>query len=266
MVSIVPQKYFVDKIAGDLADVSVMVLPGASPATYEPKPKQMLALTKAQLYFSIGVPFETTWLPRFAAASPHMTVVDTIKRIQKRDMVGHDHGGELAHDGKQGHGIKDPHVWLAPSLVRLQADSIRDALIAYDPKHALIYRHNHDAFVQEIHVLDKQLSDVFAKTDHALSFLVFHPSWGYFAESYGLTQHAIEVSGKSPSPKDLAKVIAEAREEHISVVFAQPEFSQKSADQVAKAIGGHVMRLSPLAYDWPKNLLAAAKAFQGSNE
>ncbi|MBW1797705.1 MAG: zinc ABC transporter substrate-binding protein, partial [Deltaproteobacteria bacterium] len=61
-VSIVPQKYFVEKIGGDLVKVSIMVKPGASPAIYEPKPGQMVALSRAKVYYAIGVPFEKAWL------------------------------------------------------------------------------------------------------------------------------------------------------------------------------------------------------------
>jgi len=83
VVSILPQKTFVKKIAGDLVDVTVMVAPGSSPATYEPKPSQMKKITKAQIYFSIGVPFEKAWLPRFKAQNPSIKLIDTAKGIKK---------------------------------------------------------------------------------------------------------------------------------------------------------------------------------------
>ena len=93
-VSIVPQKYFVERIGGESVKVSIMVQPGANSATYEPKPRQMVALSKAKAYFAIGVPFETVWLNRISAANSGMTVIHTEEGIEKRIMEDHLHGEE----------------------------------------------------------------------------------------------------------------------------------------------------------------------------
>jgi len=90
-VSILPQKYFVQKIGGDLVEVSVLVEPGASPETYEPKPKQMVTLAKAKIYFAIGVPFEKKWLPKIVSLNPNMLLVRTDTGIAKIPMTAHQH-------------------------------------------------------------------------------------------------------------------------------------------------------------------------------
>ena len=144
--SILPQKYFLQKVGGDLLDISVMVRPGASPATYEPKPQQMVALSKSRIYFAIGVPFERVWLRKFARVNPDMIVVHTEDGIEKMPMAGHLHEGEGAHDP----GIKDPHVWLSPPLVAIQARNILDALLQVDPARRQIYERNHKTFAQEL--------------------------------------------------------------------------------------------------------------------
>ena len=82
-VSIAPQRYFVEKIGGDLVKIHTMVSPGASPATYEPKPRQMAALAKAKVYFAIGVPFENRWLQKIVATNPLMEVIHTDHGIAK---------------------------------------------------------------------------------------------------------------------------------------------------------------------------------------
>lgn len=103
-VSILPQKYFVEQIAGDSVDVEVMVMPGASPATYEPRPRQMAMLAKADAYFAIGVPFERTWLPRIKATNPDLTVVHIDKSLRKLPMAANamevdaNPRGALLHD------------------------------------------------------------------------------------------------------------------------------------------------------------------------
>jgi len=273
-VSILPQKYFVEKIAGSHANVQVMVPPGASPATYEPKPQQMIGLAKTDIYFSIGVPFEAAWLSKFQASNPAMDLIKTDQFIRKIKMESHHHHDDdnkhlenhTHEDEGEDHAsdhdiIRDPHIWLSPKLVRLQSDSIRDGLIEHDPDNAQEYRQNHAALVREIHQTDLKLLEIFAQQTKPISFFIFHPSWGYFAKDYGLTQNALEIEGKSPTPKDLAQAIEIARKEHISVIFAQPEFSQKTAQTFANAIHGKVVRLSPLAYNWSDNLFQAAKAF-----
>ncbi len=94
-VSILPQKYFVERVGGDLVKVAVLVGPGQSPATYEPTPRQMAELSKAKLFFSVGVPFEGTLLPKIESTFKSLTVVDTRKGIKLRTMTEEDdHAGE----------------------------------------------------------------------------------------------------------------------------------------------------------------------------
>ena len=133
VASILPQKYFIQKIGGDRVSVSVMVLPGANPATYEPKPRQMVDLSNADIYFAIGVPFEKNWLSRFAEANPRMKIVETQSGINRIPMIaaGHRHHDENRHAPEETtHAPTDPHIWLSPPLVMLQAKNILDALIA----------------------------------------------------------------------------------------------------------------------------------------
>lgn len=259
-VSIVPQKYFVQQIGMDLVDVHVMVEPGASPATYEPKPKQMARLSKAVIYFSIGVPFENAWLDKIAAANPQMNVVHTDRGIQKFPMTAHDHHHERESGAS---GILDPHIWLSPVLVKIQAKSIRDALQAAIPAHRSELEANYRRFTSRIDQLDRRLRSML-KGKHGLQFMVFHPAWGYFARTYGLEQLPIEIEGKNPKPAELQALIAHARQNGIKVVFVQPQFSTRSAGLVAKEIGGEVVFANPLAEDWLANLEEVAEKFKSA--
>jgi zinc transport system substrate-binding protein len=269
-VSVLPQKYFVQQIGKDHVDVQVMVQPGASPATYEPKPRQMAALAGARLYFSIGVAFETVWLEKIMAANPAMTLVPTDAGIRKIPMATHHHHGEEAPlDGKEDHGetadhgILDPHIWLSPPLVKQQAEKILEALKAVDPPHSDDYEVNYHNFVAAIERLDETLKKTFAGKK-GLRFMVFHPAWGYFAHAYGLEQVPIEIEGKNPKPAQLQALIALAREQQIRVVFVQPQFSVKRAELVAREIGGQVAFADPLALDWLNNLQEVAGKFEAA--
>ncbi len=260
-VSIIPQKYFVEKIGGAMVEVEVMVPPGAAPEQYEPKPKQMAALGRARLYFACGVPFETVWLPKIASANSRMLVVHTDKDIRKRTMEAHTHHGpgktmgeDHHHDGE----MKDPHIWLSPPLVMLQARAIFDALWMADPQNRKLYETNYREFITELAELDSSILQTLEPNGEPRPFMVFHPAWGYFAEAYGLEQIPVEVEGKEPRPRDLDAFIKLARKLGIKTIFVQPEFSPKSARTIADAVGAVVVQADVLAPDWENNLRQVA--------
>jgi len=264
-VSIPPQRYFVQRIGGELVAVSVMVGPGASPATYEPKPRQMAALTRSRIYFTIGVPFEKTWLPKIRAANPEIKIVRTEAGIEKVPLAAHRSHGQEPEDSDHPadrHGVLDPHVWLSPPLVVLQARQILTALSQADPAHADIFRANYGKFINDIVDLDTELLGLFAGRPGKGRFLVFHPAWGYFARAYNLAQVPIEVEGKAPKAAQLRDLITQAKESGIRVIFVQPQFSAKEAEVIARAIGGRVVPLDPLAEDWLGNLRRVAAEFR----
>lgn len=272
-VTMAPQKYFVDQISGGQVPVSVMVEPGANPHAYEPKPRQMTELAKAKIYFTIGDTFDSVWLPRIKNASPGITVVHTEQGVAKIPMAEHhhdgeEHGHEDAHHHcteDHDHGTLDPHIWLDPALVKIQARNIRDALTVADPAQAEQYAANTAAFEQKLDELDQDIRSILSPLpENQRTFLVFHPSWGYFAKAYGLHQVPVEVGGKEPSPKELSAIIAKAKETGAKVIFVQPQFSEKSASVIAKQIGAQVVRLDPLSEDWEQNMRHAAQAFAGA--
>jgi zinc transport system substrate-binding protein len=266
-VSIVPQKYFVDKISGGLINCLVMVPPGTNAHSYEPHPAQMALLSKSRAYFSIGLEFEGPWLPKFAALSPGMRIVHTDSLVPK---IAIEDGAHVAGEGDNhlhGQGGLDPHIWLSPELVRLQAASIARGLAETDPVRAREYGENCKSFLREIDSLETQLRiilpcDATAKSHHKI-FLVFHPTWGYFAKDFCLKQVAIEVDGKEPSPRFMKSILDTARSYRIRTVFVQPEFSRKSAEVIAHELGANVLDADALAYDWPNTLLSVAKRIAG---
>ena len=253
-VSIVPQKTFVQQIGKDRVDLRVMVQPGASPHTYAPKPRQMIAISRAKLYFAIGVAFEKAWLNKIAAANPKMRVVHTDAGIDKIPIAVHEH---------REHGELDPHIWLSPPLVKLQARTILLALQDIDPSHRSVYETNYRQFVSKIDTLNAEMAAKFAG-NQGLQFMVFHPSWGYFAHAYGLVQLPVEIEGKDPKPAQLKALIDHAKKKGIRVIFVQPQFSTRSAALVARETGGQVVYADPLAEDWFSNLRAVAERFNAA--
>ena len=254
-VSVLPQAYFVQKIAGDLVSVQAIVGTGDDPHTYEPSAEQMRVLTRSRLYFSIGVEFEEAWLPRFMAANPDLKIVDSaagVDRLAVPSAIG-----ETDQETEY-----DPHIWFSPARVKIVSRNIADALQAADPAHAQSYRANLEAWLKEIDAVDAEVRAALAGTPRT-SFLVIHPAWAYFASEYGLTMLSVETHGQEPGPEELGAVLSLARENGISTVFVQKGISQKLAESIAAQLGGaQVVELDPMAGDWSMNmrLLAAQLA------
>lgn len=275
-VTIEPQRYFVQQIGGELVDIKVMVPNGADAHTYEPKPRQMVSLSGARLYFTTGIEFEEAHLDKIISSNPNLKVIHTDKGIEKIPMAahhhegdGHDHEKAEHHEDKAGedehhehHGL-DPHIWLSPSLVKIQAETIMKALKETDPANKGQYEANYFNFIKEIDQLDMELKSVFREKS-GMKFIVFHPAWGYFAKDYGLEQVSVEIEGKEPKPAQLKELIEHAREKNIKVIFAQPQFSVKSAEVIAKEIGGQVIFTDPMAFDWLENLREVAEKFKAA--
>ena len=406
VVSILPQQTFVEKIGGDKVHVTTMVKPGSDPHTYAPKPSQMLALSKADVYFPIKIEFENAWLEKFIYHNQTMKVSDMTKGVkfiplQKPSysyeeektaqsplydwagvfklkkgkyhwsfskvsgkyanqnmkflmlqttgknnelIVKHKRGAEalfysskesLVKDGdvlnadesfyqlsfdktknktvftldiKQDgnylffteympfkfedkehflkdmlrnniepimsdpkdtshhhHGGLDPHTWTAPSNVKIMAKNIYDTFVKLDAKNSTYYKENYESFLTEIEQTDITIKEIFISLPKGSQFMVFHPSWGYFAKEYGLTQLSVEVDGKEPKPKMLQKIIKEARKQNIKAIFTQQEFSDKSAKVIAHELNIKVIKETPLAKNWSENLINKAIAIANNN-
>jgi zinc transport system substrate-binding protein len=259
-VSILPQKYFLERIGGERVSVEVLVLPGRSPATYEPTPRQMATLAGADVYFRIGVPFENAFLPKIQEEYPDLLIVDTREGIKLRPVEG-THDDTSGQDDIKVRGEPDPHIWLSPRRVMIQAATIRNALMEVDPAGAQVYKEGYRSFLGDLNTLDERLSRTFDPFRGGKIF-VYHPSYGYFAEDYGLRQLPLEIEGKEPTPRQLAAYIEEAKREGVEIIFVQPEFSTRSARTVAREIGGIVVPVSILGEDYLKNLEGIAEAVE----
>jgi len=397
MVSILPQKTFVEKIGGEQVNVTAMVKPGSDPHTYEPKVSQMKAISNADIYFPIGIEFEENWLSKFQDQNKNMKFIQMTTGINYLKMPAHAHHEEgadvafewaglftlqkgtytwsfskvdakyadekmkililntkeansegiesveeeaisilksdksiakkdldtltpskklyditfnqdkemtkvtitikkdgnyvfftehmpfefekdehffknlakndiepVASEPESGHdhhnhaGSKDPHVWTTPSNVQIIAKNIYTTLSNFDPKNKAYFKKNYIKFLKEIANTDIQIREILADLDAGSKFMVFHPSWGYFASDYSLVQMVIEVEGKEPKPKALQHIISEAKKENIQVIFAQKEFSDKSAKVIASQLNIKVVKETPLAVNWSENLIKMA--------
>lgn len=246
VVSILPQAYFVERIAGDLAEISVMVGSGDDPHSYEPSPNQMKMISQADVYLSIGVEFEDVWLPRFRSATPSLVVRDIsvgVSRIPAEENSHNEHAGKM-----------DPHIWLSTSRAKIISQNIATVLSEIDSQNAPIYRSNLDSLLQDIDDLDSQILTKL-KPLSGRYFMAYHPAWGYFADDYDLKMLTIEEGGEEPGAESLSKTIDLALENHISLIILQKEFTGKNIQVIADEIGAQVIVLDPLSKDWINNMI-----------
>jgi len=274
-VSVVPLQTIVARIGGDQVRVRALVQAGQNPHSYEPTARQVADLAGAGLLVRVGVPLEDAWLPRIRATNPGLQVLDmrdglTLRRNDRVEAGlgaggGLDHGGhdnDSDHDHDHGHGGLDTHVWTSPPLVKSMGAAIRDALSDLRPGQAALFSANYERLAADLDALDADIR-LRLKPLQVRRFLVFHPAWGYYADTYGLTQVAIEFEGKEPGPRALAGLIDAARAAGVRVVLVQPQFSPRAAQQVAQAIGGRVESVDPLAADYFGTLRRVTEVIAG---
>ncbi|MBV5257886.1 cation ABC transporter substrate-binding protein [Synechococcus moorigangaii CMS01] len=262
MVSILPQKYFVEKIGGDRVQVSALVGPGIEAENYEPKPQQLQELSGADAYMGIGIFFEDVWGDRLRAANQEMVWLDTSEGIEKIALTDHHHHEDDGHNHSTdaAGNLPDPHIWLSPQRVKQQAESIYQLLVQLDPEGEVVYAENLGKFVAELDQLDQTIRERLAPLENR-TFLVFHPAWGYFAADYGLEQLSIEVEGQEPSAAELATLVRLAQEKQIRTIFVQPQFNVQAAEAIAQEINAEVILLDDLAPNWSENMLAMTDEF-----
>jgi zinc transport system substrate-binding protein len=237
-----PVAYLVKRIGGPHVRVEVLVQPGQDPHVFEPTPRQVVRLSRSKLFFKIGMPFEDRLTERITAGDARTTIVDTAAGIARRTGVDPDEDISA-----------DPHVWLAPRLLKQMAANISAALAAADPAHEQAFRRNQVALDAELDALDHRL-ETSVSPYRGQAFYVFHPAFGYFADAYGLRQESVESEGKPPTPRQLVELIRKARADRIRIIFLQPRFNQQAADAIAESLGGAVMPMDDLAYDVIANL------------
>lgn len=259
-VSVPPQAYLAERIGGDNVRVSVLVAAGQDPHTFEPTPLLITDFSRADIFFTAGLPFEDRIIKKIKNGNPHLRIVNTVAGIKRRTL----HGAPGHHH--DGHGAEaDLHVWLSPPNLEVMSGTIERALADADPAHADLYRRNYDGLIRDIKATNADAARML-KPYKGRTFFVFHPAFGYFADTYGLRQQAVEFEGKTPSPRHLAELIRMAKSAKVKTIFVQPQFDKRSAAVVANAIGADMVTLDPLARDVLANLKDLARKIQAAME
>ncbi|WP_139471041.1 metal ABC transporter solute-binding protein, Zn/Mn family [Campylobacter armoricus] len=250
-VSIAPQAYFLKQIAKDTLDINIVIPPNANEHTFEFKPSGILKLEKSDIYFTANLEFEKIWILKLKDNLKNTKIISTQNGINFLPLQEH------THEGHHHHG-NDPHTWLDPLLAKTHAKNITLALIEQYPQNKAFYEKNLEIFLKELDELNLQIQALFKNVKNKY-FLVYHPSWGYFAKRYHLSQIPVEIEGKEPKPKDLAKLAKLIQKEQIKAIFIPKGANNNTIKAMASNYNLKIIELDHLPNDYKNELLKDAK-------
>ncbi|MCQ2108262.1 MAG: zinc ABC transporter substrate-binding protein [Fibrobacter sp.] len=278
-VTLQPYANVVSEIGGDQLEVVTLLPPGADPHTFEPKPSTLKDFAKASVYFSDGSGMDEAWLPRFKGVNKNVQIVSLSKDINWMEEDEHHHhevesaaihAGEKSvaeHDDHDEGEELDPHLWTSPLQMMQVARNICDALVQLDSANADLYIERWFDLTERLKKLDAELRASIAKLpQQARTFIVFHPSYGYFARDYGMTQLTVEVNGKEPKPRDLFNLAKTGKSNNVHIVFVQPQFSKRAATTIARELDAVILDTDPLSFEYEKNIRALLFAIDGNRK
>ena len=262
-VSIPPQEWFVSNIAGDNVRITVLAGPGTNPHNFEPTPRQIQNLASANAWILSGAEFEISLLPKVKNLFPNLLIVDGTQGVRFRTLEEHDHDRlhEYNVTGDTSAPRLDRHTWLGREPAKILAAHIKDTLIMADNANETLYRQKYENVIQliddEFNILMAALAPLSGK-----SVFVYHPSFGYFLDEFGIHQEAVEMGGKEPSPRQLNSLIAMVNDEQPAAIFIQTQFPTSAARSLAAAAGIELIGLDPLARNWLENIRFIGQTLQ----
>ena len=248
-VSILPQKTFIEKIAGNDFKINVLLPPGASPADFTLLPSQLLDIAHSAIWFRIGyIGFEYSWNAKIEEANKEMKIVNLSEGL---DLICEEN---LPFNSESTYSGINPHVWMSPTLVKQMAYRITEELTMLNPEKKNDYYNNYDKFIQEIEQLDGTITTIL-KEYKGSRFIMFHPSLSYYAREYDLIQYSLEPGGKDPTPQRMAGLARLAEKENIRVIYIQSDLDREQARVFAEEVDGKIIEMWPLNPKWEQNLI-----------
>jgi zinc/manganese transport system substrate-binding protein len=215
------------RIAGDHVRILTLVGPNGDAHVFEPGPKESAELAEAKLLIANGLGFEP-WLQRLEDASG----------FKGKTIIASD--GVTPLKGTADQGTTDPHAFQDVANAEIYAGNIEIALSEADPAHAADYKANADKLIAALDALDKELKAEFAAIpQERRRVLTSHDAFQYFGKAYGIKFVAVQgISTEAePTAEDLAKIVRQARDGHLSAIFLENMADPRLAETVAQESG-----------------------------
>lgn len=252
-----PQAYMVQRILGDLGQAFPIIQPGQDAHTFDPSPREIQRLGGAQVIFTTGLEFEEMVVSPLVQSNRSLPVIDLRQRIEIRQLEAHWHNPDSPFTHAEG--SPDPHIWLGPREVRIQARTILATLSQLLPNERPLLEANYQTFLRQVDQVTQELDQLLLPLE-GRAVLVYHPAFGYLTDTYGITQLAIETGGREPSPRLLQQTIERALAADVTVIFTQPEYEQTAARAVARAIGAEIVMVTDLDENWSELMVSIGRS------
>jgi zinc transport system substrate-binding protein len=250
-VSIGPEVEFVKAVGGDKVDVSLMMPPSADPHTYEPLPNQLSQVSTAKMYVEIGtsLEFETNYMDNIKAANPKMKIVNASKGINL-----------LPNSEEVNTNTTDPHDWVDPENAKIMVNNIYLGLVQVDPGNMDYYKKNRDVYLKQLDELNRNTTEIL-KDNNGTDILIYHPSFGYYAKRYNMTQVSAMINDEEPSPQRIAMMIDLAKQKNVKILYTEPQYSTKFMESIASQLGAQIITVNDLDENYLQNMNNIAIAF-----
>ncbi|MDE6536015.1 MAG: zinc ABC transporter substrate-binding protein [Muribaculaceae bacterium] len=246
-VSIEPQRWLLEQIAGNRFEVRSLLGRGANPESYDPTFNDLADMERSRAYLTVGnLAFEDAITAKLKENNPDLKIFCTSDSITLLHAThgDHDHGA-------------DPHVWSSPRNMKQMAGNMLSALCSLDPDNAAEYESNFRRLNLRIDSVDAACDSILTPVK-GTTFIVWHPSLSYFARDYNIHQLALGSEGKEHSVGNTVDLLNRMKESGARVFLIQKDFDASQA----KALSGEVktVTIDPMNYDWDKEMLHTARS------
>jgi zinc transport system substrate-binding protein len=242
-----PIYWFTKAVAGDAADVKILVPPGTEVHEYQATPENVKEIANANVLVKNGLGLEEFLDDTIKnAQNAELLQVDAAKGIQVLDEVSpivKTHSAKEEHEHDHDHPEGNPHVWLDPVLAKQQVENIRDGLIAADPANKATYEANTTAYIKQLDSLNGEFQQTLQKTPNC-TFVTFHDAYPYLAKRYNLKQVAVvEIPEDQLSPTDVQNAVKAVKKYNVKALFGEPGVDNKLLTSLSKDLN---LTLRPL--------------------
>ena len=234
VVSIQPQHYLLEAIAGSKVNVVCLLDDESNPETYEPGMNMMMAIERSDAYFTMGtIGYELAILTKVRSNNPNLPIINTSKGVNFID----------GHDADEGD--VDPHVWVSVCNAKIIAANMYAELVELYPKWKKYFTKRYNALQAQLGQMDMEFTARLKSVPDS-AFLVWHPTLSYFARDYGLRQVSLD-NGKEPTVGDLRVRIDMARKSGAEVLFLQPQIDSRQASELLKGLDVKKVTINPMS-------------------
>lgn len=256
VATLFPLYDFAKNIAGDRADVKLLLPPGAEPHIFEPKPADIVMLNRADIFIYTNRIMEP-WAEKLlkGTGGRELSVVDASSGVRFIEgSIDGSEGGKHEHHSKSGqkaehdeHAVQgiDPHIWLDFSNAQQMIDNIAKAFIAKDPSNRDLYTKNAVAYKARLESLDNAYQKRLSNCRKKVFVSGGHYTFGYLANRYGLRYRAAYgfSPDAEPTARNLADISKTLRKEGLNHLFYEELLSPRIADTLAKETGATLLKL-----------------------